>query len=226
MAKRDESPEHEEPVVHDKRRIDPETGKVRPTPDAVAADSASADAASGGAASDLEHEQVIDTGEGGSPDLESSLSDADLDFLSGQATAEELAAERLADLQRVTAEYANYRKRTETGREVERERSVAETAKALLPVLDDLDRAEKHGDLEGESAFATIAAKLRGVAEKLGLASFGTVGEPFDHNVHEAIFQQPTAGVETDTVADVVETGYTLGSTLVRAAKVVVAVPE
>ncbi|HEY5221646.1 MAG TPA: nucleotide exchange factor GrpE [Microbacteriaceae bacterium] len=222
MAKRDESNENEEPVVHDKRRIDPETGKVRPSPDAASPDAASADAAS-----DLEHEQVVDTGEGyEGPDVETSLSDADLDFLSGQATAEELAAERLADLQRVTAEYANYRKRTETGREVERERSVAETAKALLPVLDDLDRAEKHGDLEGESAFATIAAKLRGVAEKLGLAPFGTAGEPFDHNLHEAIFQQPTPGVEVDTIADVVETGYKLGSTLVRAAKVVVAVPE
>ncbi|TAM70416.1 MAG: nucleotide exchange factor GrpE [Microbacteriaceae bacterium] len=220
MAKRDESNEHEEPVVHDKRRIDPETGKVRPSVDA-------ANEAGPDAAERLEHEQVIDTGEGyEGPDVETSLSDADLDFLSGQATAEELAAERLADLQRVTAEYANYRKRTEAGREVERERSVAETAKALLPVLDDLDRAEKHGDLEGESAFATIAAKLRGVAEKLGLAPFGAAGEPFDHNVHEAIFQQPTPGVEVDTIADVVETGYTLGSTLVRAAKVVVAVPQ
>ncbi|MCX7522876.1 nucleotide exchange factor GrpE [Microbacterium sp. STN6] len=182
---------------------------------------------SGAAAPDLEHEQVVDTGEGyEGPDVETSLSDADLDFLSGQSDAEQLAAERLADLQRVTAEYANYRKRTEANREVERERAIGGAVAALLPVLDDLDRAEKHGDLEGESAFATIAAKLRGAAEKLGLTAFGAAGEPFDHNLHEAIFQQPSADVEVETIADVVETGYMLGSTLVRAAKVVVAVPQ
>jgi molecular chaperone GrpE len=72
----------------------------------------------------------------------------------------------------------------------------------------------------------TIAAKLRSAAERLGLTPFGAVGEPFDHNVHEAIFQQPSADVQTDTIADVIETGYTIGSTLVRAAKVVVAVPQ
>ena len=95
----------------------------------------------------------------------------------------------------------------------------------LLPVLDDLDRAEKHGDLEGDAPFATIAAKLRGAVEKLGLTPFGAVGEPFDPQRHEAIFQQPSDEVEVDTVADVVETGYTLGGTLLRAAKVVVKTP-
>lgn len=232
MAKNDESNnEHEEPVVRDKRRIDPKTGKIR-RGKAEGADAAAS--APEPEAERLEHEQVVPEPEGEGyegPDVETSpgadqLSDADLDFLSGQSDAEELAAERLADLQRVTAEYANYRKRTEAGREVERERAVMEAVKVLLPVLDDLDRAEKHGDLEGESAFATIAAKLRGAVERLGLAPFGEKGEPFDHNVHEAIFQQPSPDVETETVLDVVETGYTLGSTLVRAAKVVVAVPE
>ena len=228
--------EHEEPVVRDKRRIDPETGEVRrpdgegagPTGSAPDPSTGSGQRPSTGSAPDLEHEQVIDTGEGyEGPDVETSLSDADLDFLSGQSGAEELAAERLADLQRVTAAYANYRKRTEANREVERERAVADTAKAILPVLDDLDRAEKHGDLEGDTAFATIAGKLRAAAtEKLGLQAFGVVGEPFDHNVHEAIFQQPSADVTEPTILDVVEVGYTLGSTLVRAAKVVVAVPQ
>ena len=221
MAKNDESKEPEEPVVHDKRRIDPETGKVRrPQPEGAE----SQDSAPG---PDVEHEQLVDTGEGyEGPDVETSFSDADLDFLSGQSGAEELAAERLADLQRVTAEYANYRKRTEANREVERERAVADTAKAILPVLDDLDRAEKHGDLDGDTPFATIAGKLRGAAERLGLQPFGANGEPFDHNVHEAIFQQPSPDVKVPTIIDVVEVGYTLGSTLVRAAKVVVALPE
>ncbi|MCU1635071.1 MAG: grpE [Cryobacterium sp.] len=140
--------------------------------------------------------------------------------------AAEPSSEHLADLKRVTAEYANYRKRTETNRELERERVVGDVVKVLLPVLDDLNRAEKHGDLEGDTPFATIAAKLRTGVERLGLTSFGTVGEPFDPTVHEAIFQQPSPDVETETVADVVETGYHLGSTLLRAAKVVVQVPS
>ena len=92
-------------------------------------------------------------------------------------------------------------------------------------MLDDLDRAEKHGDLEGDAPFATIAAKLRGSVEKLGLVPFGAKGDAFDHNLHEAVFQQPSPDVETETVIDVVETGYLVGSTLLRAAKVVVAVP-
>ncbi|WP_223692758.1 nucleotide exchange factor GrpE [Leifsonia poae] len=210
-------PEHEEPIIRDKRRIDPETGKVRQP----------AEAGSEAPASDpdLAHEELVDVGPTEGVAFESLLSDEDLDVLSGQSTADQLAAERLADLQRVTAEYANYRKRTEANREVERERVVGETVKGLIPVLDDLDRAEKHGDLEEGSAFATIAAKLRVTVERLGLTAYGQAGDPFDPQIHEAIFQQPSADVTVETVADVVETGYQLGSTTVRVAKVVVAVP-
>ena len=199
-------PEREEPIIRDKRRIDPETGKVREPSE-----------------HDLSHEELVDVG----PAAEEGpvLSDDDLDVLSGQTTSDALAAERLADLQRVTAEYANYRKRTEANREVERERAVSEAVKGLIPVLDDLERAEKHGDLTEGSAFATIAAKLRTNVERLGLTPYGEKGEPFDPQIHEAIFQQPTPGVTADTVAEVVETGYRLGSTVVRVAKVVVATP-
>ena len=101
-----------------------------------------------------------------------------------------------------------------------------DVVKGLIPVLDDLDRAEKHGDLVADTAFSTIAAKLRASVERLGVKPFGAVGEAFDPNVHEAIFQMPTAGIEVDTVGDVVETGYFLGSTLLRVAKVVVQVPS
>ena len=156
-------------------------------------------------------------------DVETSLSDADLSFL--EEAESDLAAERLADLQRVTAEYANYRKRTEANREIERERIIGDTVKILLPVLDDIDRAEKHGDLAEGSALAAIAGKLRAATERLGLVAYGAVGDVFDPNQHEAILQQPTPDVTVETVLDVVETGYTLGSTQVRAAKVVVAVP-
>jgi len=212
-----QEPEREEPVVRDKRRIDPETGKVRQPDGEQKAEDAGEH--------DLAHEELVDVGPVESEDEETILSDDDLDILSGQTTAEQLAAERLADLQRVTAEYANYRKRTEANRELERERAVGDAVKGLIPVLDDLERAEKHGDLGEGSAFTTIAAKLRTAVERLGLTAYGEKGEPFDPQIHEAIFQQPTPDVTADTVAEVVETGYRLGSTIVRVAKVVVSVP-
>ncbi|NUU06132.1 nucleotide exchange factor GrpE [Leifsonia sp. C5G2] len=213
-----QEPEHEEPIIRDKRKIDPETGKVR-QPEGEPAD---------GGEHDLSHEELVDVGpaEGEGTEEEGGvLSDDDLDILSGQTTAEQVAAERLADLQRVTAEYANYRKRTEANREIERERAVGDAVKGLIPVLDDLERAEKHGDLGEGTAFSAIAGKLRAAVERLGLTPYGEKGEPFDPQIHEAIFQQPTPGVTADTVAEVVETGYRLGSTTVRVAKVVVAVP-
>jgi molecular chaperone GrpE len=173
-------------------------------------------------------EETPDSGfiEAEGPDVETSLTDADLSFLSGQSSADELAAERLADLQRVTAEYANYRKRTEANREVEKERAVGEVVKVLLPVLDDLDRAAKHGDLEEGGPFTAIAAKLRAGVERVGLKPFAAAGEEFDPQIHEAIFQQPSDDVTAPVIADVVESGYYLGSSLLRAAKVVVAVPN
>ena len=158
-----QEPEREDPIIRDKRRIDPETGKVR-QPEGEPGDAGE---------HDLSHEELVDVGpaEGESPDGGGVLSDDDLDILSGQTTAEQLAAERLADLQRVTAEYANYRKRTEANREIERERAVGDAVKGLIPVLDDLERAEKHGDLGEGSAFSTIAAKLRARIEERSSSS-------------------------------------------------------
>jgi len=131
----------------------------------------------------------------------------------------------LVDLKRLTAEYANYRRRTEEQRQIEVERAQGRAATALLPVLDDLTRAEKHGDLPEGTPFAAIAEKVRAVAEKLGVQSYGTAGEVFDPQQHEAIFQVPTPGATESTVLEVVETGYRLGSVELRPAKVVVAVP-
>lgn len=147
---------------------------------------------------------------------------------SDEATVADAPAEEhdlLIDLKRLQAEYANYRRRTEEQRETEIERAKGAVAKGLLPVLDDLDRAEKHGDLEEGTPFTQIADKLRGVAERMGLTAYGEAGEAFDPQRHEAIFQAPTPGVETATVLEVVEVGYRLGTTELRPAKVVVAVP-
>ena len=169
----------------------------------------------------LEPEDGLIEAEG--PDIETSISDADLAFL--EQTAEDLAAERLADLQRLQAEYVNYRNRVERDRETSKQVVVADVAKNLLPILDDLDLAEAHGDLEEGGAMALIAQKFRTTVEKLGVTRVGVKEEPFDHNVHEAVVQLPTPGAESMTVADVIQPGYQLGSRLLRPAKVVVAVP-
>jgi molecular chaperone GrpE len=158
------------------------------------------------------------------PDVETSLSDADLAFL--DQTAEDLAAERLSDLQRLQAEYVNYRNRVERDKEASKQNAVADVVKNLLPILDDLDLAETHGDLEEGGAMALIAQKFRSTVEKLGVTRVGVKEEPFDHNVHEAVVQLPTPGAESMTVADVIQPGYQLGSRLLRPAKVVVAVPQ
>jgi molecular chaperone GrpE len=170
----------------------------------------------------------VETPTGGAD--EGTFSDEDLSFLedvsSGAATAPtEQVDEHLADLKRVTAEYANYRRRTEANRQVERDRAVGDVVKLLLPVLDDLDRAEKHGDLAEGGPLTTIASKLRASVEKIGLVAFGEAGESFDPVHHEAIFQKANPDVTAATVADVVERGYRIGDVTLRAAKVVVDTP-
>jgi len=134
-------------------------------------------------------------------------------------------ASLLIDLKRLQAEYANYRRRTEEQREREIERAKGEAVKGLLPVMDDLDRAAKHGDLVEGSPLSAIGDKVRAVAERLGVVSYGAVGDVFDPQQHEAIFQAPTPGVTETTILEVVEVGYRLGSVELRPAKVVVAVP-
>ena len=161
---------------------------------------------------------------------EGPFSDADQAFLDGLSSPEapagtDEAAEHLADLRRLTAEYANYRRRVERERVVERERAVGDAARAILPVLDDLDRAEAHGDLEASGPFTTIAQKLRGAVGKLGVTPFGENGQLFDPREHDAIFQRENPAVDKATVSDVVERGYRIGDTVLRPAKVVVDTP-
>jgi molecular chaperone GrpE len=147
------------------------------------------------------------------------------DAAAEDAVLADLESALLNDLKRLQAEYANYRRRTEDQREREIERARGEAVKGLLPVLDDLDRATKHGDLVEGTAFAAIGEKVRAVAEKLGVVSYGVAGEPFDPQHHEAIFQAPTPDVTEPTILEVVEVGYRLGAVELRPAKVVVAVP-
>src|SRR5262249_12123689 len=125
---------------------------------------------------------------------------------------------RTADLQRLQAEYANYRKRVDRDRE-----TVVMTAKAsvvndLLPLLDDLERAEQHGDLTG--AFKSVADKLVAGLQRAGLEPFGTEGEPFDPSVHEAVQHSTSPEVAGPTVTTVLRRGYRFGDRALRAALV------
>ncbi len=167
-------------------------------------------------ADDLTVEDILNTAENRDALAEDAAEDAAL------AEAENTL---LVDLKRLQAEYANYRRRTEDQRSVEIARAKGEAAKGLIPVLDDLDRAAQHGDLVEGTPFAAIAEKVRAVVERLGVVSYGEKGEDFDPQQHEAIFQQPTPGVEKAVVLEVVEVGYRLGDVELRPAKVVVAVP-
>jgi len=132
--------------------------------------------------------------------------------------------ERTADLQRITAEYANYRKRVERDRSMAGELAVGMVLTELLAVLDDIDRARDHGDLTGP--FAAVADKLTTVTSKFGLTAFGSKGDPFDPNRHEAVAHQTSSEVTEPTCIDVMRRGYLLGERLLRPALVAVADPE
>ena len=133
-------------------------------------------------------------------------------------------AELLADLQRLQAEFVNYKARVERDRDVARNSAIAEVLRAVLPALDDLSRAEAHGDLEG-SPFAAVVGKLRNAGDKFGLKAFGAKGDKFDPEIHNALVQTPSAEVTENVIADVVEPGFMLGDRLLRPAMVAVHIP-
>ncbi|MFI7606991.1 nucleotide exchange factor GrpE [Micromonospora sp. NPDC049366] len=132
--------------------------------------------------------------------------------------------ERTRDLQRVTAEYANYRKRVDRDRGVVAEQATGSVLAALLPILDDLDRAREHGDLVGP--FGTVAEQLVTALGKFGLTPFGEQGDPFDPTLHEAVAHQTSADVTEPTCVQIMRRGYQLGERLLRPALVGVADPE
>jgi molecular chaperone GrpE len=159
------------------------------------------------------------------PESAADLTEPDAALL--EAGAADLAAERLADLQRLQAEYVNYRRRVERDRDVARDQAIGGLLEAMLPVLDDIHLARQHGDLEG-GPFAAIADKLEAVLARYGLERFGEVGEPFDPAVHEALMHTQAdlgEGVDVTTVTQVLQPGYRQGERLLRAARVAVADP-
>ena len=150
--------------------------------------------------------------------------DSPTDLLGDLARAEQERAERTADLQRLQAEYLNYKRRVERDRELVRENSVYAALSPMLPVLDDIDRAREHGELEG--GFKAVADSLERIVAGLGLVKFGKPGDEFDPRMHEALMHAHSPDVTRTTCDAVVQAGYRIGDRVVRPARVTVVDPE
>ncbi|WP_280437744.1 nucleotide exchange factor GrpE [Nocardia carnea] len=200
----------EEPISFvDKRKIDPETGEVRDP--AGAADEAAP--AGDGTAADAEERVAPQAPQSG---LDGDGAEAAAEAAPVSDPAAELA-ERTADLQRLTAEYTNYRRRVERDRKTAMDTAKAAVVTELLGVLDDLDRAKAHGDLES-GPLRSVADKLIEALRKQGLEEFGSEGDTFDPNLHEAV-QHEGAGHDP-VIGVVMRKGYRFGERVLRHALV------
>ncbi|WP_159619933.1 nucleotide exchange factor GrpE [Arthrobacter zhaoguopingii] len=213
-----------EPVsFRDNRKIDPETGAVRGQ-QKDAGDPAPAEPVSGAAGEQAPPAPAVpDSADGDAlAQAEAILNEAG----EGEdAPVTEVIAELRNDLLRLQAEYVNYRRRVERDRDVARDQAVIGVLNSLMPVLDDIDAARQHGDL-ADGPFAAIAGKFENALKAYELTRIDETGVAFDPNIHEALIQQPSADVQADSVSQVLRAGYRKGDRVLRAAQVIVAVPE
>ena len=128
-----------------------------------------------------------------------------------------------SDLQRLQAEYANYRKRVERDRAVAHESAVGAVLTELLALLDDVDRAEQHGELSG--GFKAVADQLNSITSRIGLEKYGTAGEAFDPQIHEALMHEESADVAVATASKILQPGYKYKERILRPARVAVTDP-
>jgi molecular chaperone GrpE len=201
-----DQPQEETPrvVVRDKRRIDPVSGAVR-----VPAGEQPAGTPPGPSRGEQmsEHDTVAEA-------APPAGADGDL--------ARQLA-ERTEDLQRVTAEYANYRRRVDRDRSLATDQAAERFAAQLFPVVDDIERARDHGDLTG--AFKVVADRVLGLLEGLGVEAFGVAGDPFDPSLHEAVIHDTSPEVSVPTATTVLRQGFRRGDRVLRTAMVAVSDP-
>ena len=129
-----------------------------------------------------------------------------------------------ADLQRLQAEYANYKKRVERDRSLAHELAVSSVLIELLPVLDDIERAESHGELTG--GFKAVADHIASATERIGLSKYGTAGDAFDPQIHEALLHDTSADVTTSTATKILQPGYKFKDRILRPARVGVTDPQ
>jgi molecular chaperone GrpE len=146
------------------------------------------------------------------------------DLVADLAAAQTRVAALTDDLQRLQAEYVNYKRRVDRDRELVKQNATFSVLSAMLPVLDDLDRAREHGELEG--GFKAVADSLERIVAAHGLVKFGKPGDEFDPRFHEALMHAHSKDVTTTTCRDVVSAGYMIGERVVRPARVTVVDPE
>lgn len=224
----------------DKRRIDPETGEPRPGTQsqpqagdqpqpqdpAAEAPAGSGEPAGDPAQASATDAQADETAAADTADLGVEIPE-DASSLTEEAAElspdARLAEERLADLQRINAEYAAYRMRANREQDRARENGAIALAEALIPVLDEVRLAKENGDVTGQ--FDVHVTKLFESLEKAGVVQYGEAGEEFDPAVHEALMQQPSDEVDGPTVFMVMQPGYRYGDRIIRAARVGVQQP-
>jgi molecular chaperone GrpE len=217
------------PVIRDHRRIDPVTGQPRRGKHAASQPAGTTSAGrpggaaapgAAGAPGQPRHGRADDGDEAMPNESDSAAVTAD------RAAADKVRtelAERTADLQRLQAEYANYRKRVDRDRATVREHAVAGALTELLPVLDAIGQAREHGELSG--GFKSVADSLQAALTKLGLVSYGQRGDAFDPKIHEALTHSYSPDVTEDTCVEVFQPGYRVGERILRPARVAVAEP-
>jgi molecular chaperone GrpE len=228
------------PVIRDNRRIDPVTGQARRGKHAASQPAGTMGAGRPGGPgatrpgrtgedAGARAEAVTPAAAGAAPAADEAAPAAGGGGPSAPAAPAQVSqlqtqlAERTADLQRLQAEYANYRKRVDRDRVTVREHAVAGTLLELLPVLDAIGQARDHGELSG--GFKSVADSLQAVAGKLGLVSYGQRGDAFDPKIHEALTHTYSADVTEDTCVEIFQPGYKVGERILRPARVAVAAP-
>lgn len=172
----------------------------------------------------VEHAEGVEQAEAGSTTPAPETEQVVTGDIIEQTDWEALAAERTTDLQRLQAEYVNYKKRVDRDRALARQAGIESVVADLMPVLDSISLARQHEDLAG--GFKMVADELEKVTGKYGLTVFGEVGEEFDPNRHDALLEVPIeGGVTVTTISQVMQQGYALGDRVIRPARVGVANP-
>ena len=196
--RRDAEAEFEErgPTVRDRRRIDPKTYEVR-EPQAPAAPATA-----------------------GPEEAASPVSEAEAEVIELKAAL----AERTSDLQRLQAEYVNYKRRVDRDRDLARKVTIEGVLKDFLSVLDDVRSAREHEELNG--GFKAVAEEIERVTSKYGLQAFGEAGDPFNPHIHEALLHAHAGGIDGPTCVEILQPGYRIGDRVLRPARVAVAEPE
>jgi molecular chaperone GrpE len=146
------------------------------------------------------------------------------DLAADLAATQATVAALTNDLQRLQAEYVNYKRRVDRDRDLVQQNATFSVLAALLPVLDDLDRAREHGELEG--GLKAVADSLERIVAAHGLVKFGRPGDEFDPRFHEALMHAHSSEVTTTTCRDIISAGYQIGERVVRPARVTVVDPE